>query len=110
MKDKIQKIWGEVCDFFSQPDKQKHFIYGLAICALLTIPLLLQEIPLGLTPAGAMIVPLVAVFTVFVLSVIWELIGSTGFDWYDILSAMVGCVVVWLSAAYGALLWHINMV
>lgn len=97
----------KILDFFRQQDKQKHFICGLAICALITIPSLLQEIPLGLNPALSLAIPLIGFAVVFVLSIIWELIGSTGFDWKDILAAMIGCIPVWLSTAFGALLWNI---
>ena len=109
MKDKIQKIWNGVCAFFAQLDKQKHFVVGALSCAWITIPVLLQDVPLGLTPAGTLLMPLIGAFVVFVLSVIWELIHDTGFDWYDILAAMVGCGLVWLSTAYGALLWQLNV-
>ena len=109
MKEKIKNIWKRACAFFAQPDKQKHFTVGALACALVTIAVVLQDIPLGLTPAGALLMPLIGAFVVFVLSVIWELIHDTGFDWYDILAAMVGCGLVWLSTAYGALLWQLNV-
>ena len=109
MKEKIKNIWKRACAFFAQADKQKHFTVGALACALVTIAVVLQDIPLGLTPAGALLMPLIGAFVVFVLSVIWELIHDTGFDWYDILAAMVGCGLVWLSTAYGAWLWQLNV-
>ena len=109
MKEKIKNIWKRACAFFAQPDKQKHFTVGALACALVTIAVVLQDIPLGLTPAGALLMPLVGMGAVFVASVIWELIGKTGFDWSDILAAMAGCMVVWLSTAYGAWLWYLNV-
>lgn len=53
MKEKIKNIWKRACAFFTQADKQKHFTVGALACALVTIAVVLQDIPLGLTPAGA---------------------------------------------------------
>lgn len=109
MKDCFNRVWRALRAFFAQPDKQKHLVVGALACAWVTIPCLLQDVPLGLTPAGALLVPFVGAGVVFVLSVVWELIHDTGFDWYDILAAMTGCGLVWLSTAYGALLWQLNV-
>lgn len=83
-------------------DKWAHLGIGGLACALITIAMILQahQMPHW----GMLLFPLGGAVCVFIFSFFKELIDSTGFDWKDILAAMLGCLLVEAAAVFGVLM------
>lgn len=82
-------------------DKWAHLGIGGLASALITMPFIIQEFEpswrLALYPVAGL-VPLL------IFSVFKELIDSTGFDWRDILAAVVGWLLIELATVFGVFL------
>lgn len=83
-------------------DKWAHLGIGGLACALITIAMILAEHQVS--PWRMLLFPLGGAVCVFILSFFKELIDSTGFDWKDILAAMLGCLLVEAAVLFGILI------
>lgn len=81
-------------------DKTLHFLGGCSICSLISFVAILQEN--GLTPWQKISLVLIGTVFVLILSVLKELIADDESDWYDVLSAVLGCIPVYIAVGLGA--------
>lgn len=81
-------------------DKTLHFLGGCSICSLISFVAILQEN--GLTPWQKISLVLIGTVFVLILSVLKELIADDEADWYDVLSAVLGCIPVFVCVGLGA--------
>lgn len=81
-------------------DKVLHFLGGGFICSLVSFVVILQEG--DLTPLEKISLVLIGTVFVLILSVLKELIADDEADWYDVLSAVLGCIPVFVCVGLGA--------
>lgn len=82
-------------------DKWAHLGIGGLASALITIPFVIQEFDPSWRLA---LYPIAGLVPLLIFSVFKELVDSTGFDWRDILAAVIGWMLVELATVFGALL------
>lgn len=81
-------------------DKVLHFAFGGFICAFITFIVSFQES--NLEPWQMISFPIVGHIFVLFVSIIKEM-ADTKFDWKDIIAALLGSLVIHVSACIGAL-------
>lgn len=81
-------------------DKTLHFLGGCSICSFVSFIVILQEG--DLTPLEKVSTVLIGTVFVLILSVLKELIADDEADWYDVLSAVLGCIPVFVCVGLGA--------
>lgn len=82
-------------------DKIAHFGVGGLICAFITFVIMLQE---GLNVSlNNIVIPTIGSIIVFFISWIKEQFIDNEFNWYDIIAAMLGCIIIYIGIIIGVL-------
>lgn len=82
-------------------DKIAHFGVGGLICALITFVVTFQEG--GEIGWWCLAMPTIGTVVVFILSWMKEKVIDDEFNWYDILAAMLGCILIYIAVGIGVL-------
>lgn len=80
-------------------DKVLHFLGGGLICSLVSFVAILQEH--DLTPWQQASAVLIGTISVFILSIMKEVLADDKTDWYDVLASILGCIPVFVAVGLG---------
>lgn len=99
MKQKIKEL-------FTALDKQAHQGVGAAICAAMTLVVLLQEVP-AVLPWSLLGAVAVGAIATLVYEVLKEFVVDSRVDVRDIVATLLGCVYILAATAVGIWFNHI---
>lgn len=87
-------------------DKYAHLGIGGLICAMFTIAFIICEFEMVTWMMALYFIP--GLLVVVMISIFKEFIDSTGFDWKDIIWAIMGCLMVELSVLFGLIIYFLG--